>query len=279
MACLPTCTACGGFVVDVAAPCVHCGAIAPRRRALWRALAVHLLGAASAVTLMACYGMTYDCADPANNCMTDECTADVQCAQGSICDLTSGWGHCVWTGTCYEDSQCAPGLMCDVERGTCVPVAEHGCTSHADCDPPLTRCDPMTDGCVPTTGCGPGTACGVGARCDPAWSICVPCAQEACGVCAGELTCTDPAPDCGDGLVPAVADGCYTGACLADATCVAEACAPLTEVECAADPRCLATYRGIDCTGPDGGACTPEACTCAAYEYDACVPAADPPPP
>jgi hypothetical protein len=50
------CAACGGFVVDPAAPCLHCDAAPRPLRRLMRFLATALLGVGATMTLMACYG-------------------------------------------------------------------------------------------------------------------------------------------------------------------------------------------------------------------------------
>jgi hypothetical protein len=275
MASLSTCHACGGFVADLEHECPHCAAPPVRRRALWRALALRLVGAASAVTLMACYGATYDCYD--DNCYPTYCTADNQCSQGEYCALTPDLlGECTWSGTCYDDDGCIDGWRCDLPRSTCVPgEAPPQCTSHWDCLVPYERCD-VTSVCVASVPCDyDGALCGEGWRCEEFASTCVPCAGAACGACTGDVTCTDTAPACPEGTQPAIADGCYTASCIPTATCTAEACALHTdEASCSADPACAATYRGVNCTGPDGGECTPETpCTCESYELE-CVPAA-----
>jgi len=265
-----TCHACDGFVADLAAPCPHCHAPPPRRRALARYLATRLLGVATAVTLMACYGATYDCYD----CDPVPCVTDADCAQGAYCEQGNpGFRECVWSGTCSTDDQCPAGQTCDESRSTCVPN-ENPCTSNADCLIPTERCDFTRGECVPALPCNyDGAACGEGARCDGEWGVCVPCYGLECGECRAEVTCAETPPACPEGTEPAVAGGCYTAACIQTATCDAEWCSALDETACAADPGCEPTYVGINCSNPDGGGpCTPDACVCESYEYGACVP-------
>jgi hypothetical protein len=244
-----SCPACSGFILDPRAACVHCGAPPAPRRGLARFLLVRLLGVASSVTLMACYGMTYDC--PNNRC-----------------------------DACYDDADCASGEQCDQTTGECVPVT-HWCDGDDDC-PTGERCDVEWHLCEPAgTPCGfDGATCGEGSRCDPVEEICVPCdaATGACGACDGEVTCAATPPACPPGTQPAIEAGCYTAACIPDATCVALACAAHDEPACIADPACAPVYQGINCTNPEGDPCTTDpVCTCESYVFDGCEPA--PPPP
>lgn len=268
------CAACGGFVLDPAAPCIHCDvAPAPRRR-LARFLLTTVLGCAASVTLMACYGMTYDCDDSPGLC-SNICYQDTDCTNGYYCDDSTS--TCQWGGNCYSPNDCPTGYECDQVRSTCVP--SDGCDSNAEC-PGGTRCDTATRVCVPATACGwDGSLCGEGFVCDPSYSVCVPCEGDACGSCLGEVTCAWTPPECPDGTRPAITDGCYNAGCIAEATCVAEECLALDETECIASATCDPSYVGINCTNPDGSPCTGgSGCTCESYEYDHCEPMAANPP-
>lgn len=268
-----SCAACHGFVADLSIACVHCAAPPPRRRSLARYLLTRLVGVASAVTLMACYGDTshYDCYD-SGDCY-EACTTDADCLEGDYCDEAT-W-TCEPSSTCYADADCPVGMECDEPRNTCLPVEP--CTTSADCDLDE-RCEPATGTCVPATPCWYGTACEEGTECDYAEQVCVPCVGSECGACTGEVTCEYSPPDCPEGTQPAIEDGCYTAACIADAVCAAEACAALDETACIASEECGPSYVGINCTNPDGSPCTGGGgCTCESYEYDACLPVIPPP--
>src|SRR5690242_7788364 len=82
---LACCAACGGFILDPAAACIHCDAAPPPRRRLARFLLTSVLGVAASVTLMACYGMTYECDGPNGSCV-DVCYQDTDCQNGYYCD-------------------------------------------------------------------------------------------------------------------------------------------------------------------------------------------------
>jgi hypothetical protein len=274
---LACCAACGGFIPDPSAACLHCGAPPAPRRGLARFLLTRLLGVAASVTLMACYGdmSHYDCYDDG----TCPCYADSECPTGEYCEEATTQ-QCEWGGTCTDDLDCPDGYDCDESRSTCVPAApDDGCQSHYDCALPEQQCDFATGACVPAVSCeDEGASCGEGARCEPALGICVPCDGEACGTCTGEVTCATPPPACPEGTRPAIEYGCYTAACIAEATCVAEECLALDREACSASGICEPVYIGIDCTNPDGSPCSSGAgCTCASYEYDRCVPTEPPP--
>src|SRR5678815_4696548 len=103
---LACCAACGGFILDPAAPCLHCDAPAAPRRRLARFLLTAILGAAASVTLMACYGMTYECDGPNGQC-TGVCYQDSDCGTGEYCDDSTA--TCEWGGYCYNVGECPTG--------------------------------------------------------------------------------------------------------------------------------------------------------------------------
>lgn len=272
---LACCAACGGFIVDPAAACIHCDVPPAPRRRLARFLLTAILGAAASVTLMACYGMTYECDRVGPNGLCNGvCYADTDCGDGYYCDDSTA--TCEWGGYCYNVGECPTGYECDLIRTTCVP--SDGCDSNAEC-PGGTRCDPDSRMCVPEPPCGIDGLCGEGLVCDPSYLVCVACADDACGSCLGEVLCGSNPPECPDGTRPAIANLCYNGGCIAEATCVAEECLLLDEAACTASATCDPSYVGINCTNPDGSPCTGgTGCTCESYEYDRCVPAPMDPP-
>nr|HEX4317136.1 hypothetical protein [Kofleriaceae bacterium] len=93
--------------------------------------------------------------------------------------------------------------------------------------------------------------------------------------CGGAVTCTTPAPTCAAGDVPAILDGCYTGACLDIATCdVPPSCTALAhEADCLARHDCTAEYEGLGCVDPSGQACTAgdTNCTCSSFVFASCA--------
>lgn len=280
---LTSCPACGGFLAPTLARCPHCDVAPPARHRLRGVLASLLLAATSAVTLMACYGVgpRYECDDGYADC-TAWCSIDEHCGQGSYCN--EAYGECEWGGTCgSDDVPCPDGYACDVVRSTCVPVEEPPrCEAASDCTWGLEYCDLATGACVPTTTCGPGqTGCEATEVCEWELGLCVPCTGEACGTCLGEVTCADAPPVCPEGTRPARFDGgCYTGGCVEEATCAAEACAALDEAACVVSDTCDAFYVGVGCTGPDGEPCAPGgSCTCESFVFDRCEPAPTPPAP
>jgi hypothetical protein len=136
-------------------------------------------------------------------------------------------------------------------------------------------CDP-SGGCVATCKCvNDADAVRQGAGwCDEARGTCMPGLDPA-GACTGALTCTNRAPKCGDGEVPLLKDGCYTGACRAIAACEAP---PLCEAiqhepDCAVRTAdCSVITTGHNCTKPDGTACRTgdTNCKCETYTFAGC---------
>lgn len=93
--------------------------------------------------------------------------------------------------------------------------------------------------------------------------------------CGGTVTCTIAQPGCPTGQVPTIANGCWTGACELIASCdVPPACSEINDQQdCLARSDCGATYSGIDCTTPNGAACTAgdTDCTCVSYVFASCT--------
>jgi len=119
-----TCASCHGFLPDLRAACVHCGAAPLRNRSLIRAIASALLGVTSTVTLMACYGVPPkdECLDP-DACGAEPCDTSANCDVGQFCSAhpQSTPGECTVSSTCSADNQCALGMHCNLQRTTCEP--------------------------------------------------------------------------------------------------------------------------------------------------------------
>ena len=264
---LPTCTSCEAFVPSLTRACPHCGAAPVARRTWRRAMLLRLLGAAGTVSLMACYGAPYD---PSYQ---PDCWSNLDCATGAQCEQsTSGYGVCVWTGVCSYDSECPPEQYCDVPRQTCTDGERPACDSPYDCDTDQACLD---GACVDVGACDAANpTCGVGAVCAFGLSQCEPCEGIECGSCAiGDLpgVYLGTVPSCPEGTTPGVAGEVFLGSCIPDDVCLADHCLALDEAGCLAEETCDPTYRGVDCVGPDGGACVDgQPCTCAGYEFDSC---------
>jgi hypothetical protein len=170
-----------------------------------------------------------------------ECTSNTDCAAGCYCTTNN---VCEEGGFCTTDADCGSGYHCDTSRSSCEPNTTTTCSSDADCT-------------------------GTGQFCDPTSGAC----QQ--GSCGGTITCNTAAPVCASGSVPTIYNGCYTGDCLAVASCdVAPTCAAINdETDCLNRTNdCTAVYTGIDCTTADGTACTSgdTGCTCASFQFDHC---------
>lgn len=169
------------------------------------------------------------------------CTLNPDCAEGCYC----GDGICQEAGFCTSDEHCGPGFRCNVERASCEPV-DPGCKVDSDCDE------------------------GAGEVCDVAQGTCTT------GSCAGVPTCEIVPPTCPSGTVPLIANGCYTGHCLATDQCTES---PLCE-RVNDEPNCLtrvadctAVYVGRNCTNPQTGqACNSgdSGCLCESFQFDRC---------
>lgn len=141
------------------------------------------------------------------------------------------WGSCA--STCDGRAEAA----CE-KAGGCRAVRDAGCLATD------TTCVTTFAGCFPTDtqtssidcfAADDGDACSRDDRCT-AWHEAyntprrtpeiarpfVVCAPEGVdpGRCDGVVTCDEAPPVCGDGRVPGIAGGCYTGACLPAALCV-----------------------------------------------------------
>jgi hypothetical protein len=165
-----------------------------------------------------------------------ECISTDQCAAGCYCDVSpeTGEGVCVETGFCDSAIDCTDGFICDA-RGTCVPDQA------------------LPPSCAADDECTQGSVCEVS---DDGVGQCVEtgvCQEDTdcltgldCDKDRGTCVSQDPTPECDD----------FT-----------------TEVECLAAGSCSATYRGLDCTSPDGSSCTSGQtnCTCQQFIFDECI--------
>lgn len=85
------------------------------------------------------------------------------------------------------------------------------------------------------------------------------------GSCIEEAFCEIVPPECPEGSIPGVANGCYTGVCIPFDECDAlPACSAQSEAQCVLRGDCEPVYEGIDCT------CEGEDCTCADWIFEAC---------
>lgn len=132
------------------------------------------------------------------------------------------------------DNQCCP--TCDPTGGCadCVNWGFHHCGSHADgclpeqpigcgvvpgwaCTGGTAMCDPVSPAtktpCATVPGCV-ASFCPINEACetDP---VCVPAQKDMCST----ALCDAVPPDCPDGTVPEVEDGCYTGGCILSYLC------------------------------------------------------------
>jgi hypothetical protein len=194
--------------------------------------------------------------------------ANAQCAAGCYC---SAEGVCEEAGFCGVDADCPEGYTCD-DRSSCVP---NTCESNAECG----TGNICQDGqCVATCTCTNDAEAqavlGADSHCDENLSTCIPGADPA-GACVGEVTCNERAPNCGEGTVPLILDGCYTGSCRAIAQCeaapVCESMQHLTDCSSRVDD-CFVVATGTNCTTPGGGICNPgdTNCTCENFEFHSC---------
>lgn len=147
---------------------------------------------------------------------------------------------------CYDTSECPAGYVCNAEE-ICLPPPDP--SSGYGEDQPM----PCYGYCVPDE--DPGDA----------------------GNCYEEVTCyCDPAtgeycapPDCPDGTLPGVKDGCWSGYCIPIAACpdTAPACSAVTdELGCIARPDCAPLYQGVNCDCDEVGNCT-----CEDWIFEECV--------
>ncbi len=85
------------------------------------------------------------------------------------------------------------------------------------------------------------------------------------GSCSEVAECAMPAPDCPEGTVAGVAQGCWTGYCIPLDECdVLPVCSEQTELQCINQENCEPVYEGLDCT------CDGEDCTCAEWVFKSC---------
>jgi len=198
--------------------------------------------------------------DPNYTCETNE-----DCAAGCYC----ADGVCEEAGYCGTNEDCPDGYHCDDKRDSCVPDA---CTTSADCDTGQ-YCNEgsCTASCTCTTDAEAQSA-GFG-YCDETRGTCEP--PNSAGSCGGAVTCNQIPTSCGDGQVPQILDGCYTGSCVAITSCdVTPVCGSLQhEGDCLGRTAdCTSVYTGINCTNSSGTTCTAGStgCTCETFQFASC---------
>lgn len=198
-----------------------------------------------------------------------ECTDNSDCAAGCYCAN----GVCEEAGFCTQDSDCGDGYTCNEDRSSCEP--DPSCTSDASCDAGQV-CDTASGDCTATCVCTTDAEAAANGfdYCDESRTTCMSGTDPA-GTCAGEATCNQLPPSCAAGEVPTIgADGCWTGACEAVASCAdAPACSHIKdEMTCLGQDGCSETVNGINCKKGDGTACQAgdTGCTCDSYVFASC---------
>lgn len=136
---------------------------------------------------------------------------------------------------CYGDNDCALGTHCNA-ADICLPPPGGGACPDDQCDAPTSA---LCYGyCVPDT--------------DP-------------GECDGVLWCDGLAPTCPQGTTPGIANGCWTGHCIALSSCPMAECVDIQgEAMCIAREDCNPYYFGEDCQ------CDPQGCECTSWIFDSC---------
>ena len=158
-----------------------------------------LCGQAGCPEGVSCNPLTGACLDPCDG---------VTCAQGQLCDVTSGLCRETQCAPCSLDEQCGADAYCvgyNFTNGDSFNVCGTTCSADADCQPGHT-CEEVTRNgqevgvCADLTNlCGPSpcdeVTCEATQVCDPESGACVECTRDS--DCASDLTCQD-----GDCLAP-----------------------------------------------------------------------------
>lgn len=194
--------------------------------------------------------------------VTNRCTADADCAAGTVCFAPTG--ICV---ECISDVQCTGATpVCNTSSNECVECnidgecgnnevcTDHvcvstGCTVNADCtNPSLPFCEPISGTCIE---CNNNIDCGPGQNC-----ISGECVSTACTV---NGDCTDPAAplcDTGSGVcVECLGTGdCNVGDVCDNNVCVGGTCTDNVDCTNPAKPicdnnQCHECVTALDCTG------------------------------
>jgi hypothetical protein len=152
-----------------------------------------------------------------------------------------------------------------------VPDGTPNCSSDAEC---AAGCYCLNGNCEETSICTADNQCRAGETCDENRTTCEPIT----GTCYTPAVCNVAPPTCGAGELAEVANGCYTGLCLPEASCPDAPPAPTCEeindwAQCiAAAPECTAVVTGTNCHNPDGSVCGPmdTGCVCDTYQFVDC---------
>jgi len=131
---------------------------------------------------------------------------------------------------CYGDDECGAGMRCNAAE---VCMSPPGCEDSPD---GLIDCD---------------AAC---------YGYCVPDVLPDPGSCTGDVFCDEPPPECPDGTLPGIKDGCWTRYCIPLAECEdlppPIPCSEIgNESQCIARADCSAFYEGVDCVCDELGNC------------------------
>lgn len=198
------------------------------------------------------------------------CSSDNQCNNGTYCNDN---GICEDSGFCLNDGDCGVGFDCDDVRNSCVPGGGGvSCQNDLGCDSGY--CDAGT--CQPSNNCNTDAQCSGSEICDDR-GVCIPGGSILCQAELAPTGCVRAEPECEIGTTARIVNGCYTGGCVGNSTCADDnPCDSNTRTECEADSAlgvCQLTFRGINCTSPNGQACDdPNApdCSCESFIYRGC---------
>ncbi len=184
---------------------------------------------------------------------------------GSVCEELS-------EGSCLESEECrgayvlgcGPEELCEqidesfyqcwaispsgpFETGACTGFGADECSRHSEC--------------VALHFPGQGNEIGDFSQCGEQPNLAEP------GQCQGAIDCASEAPECPDNSFPGIANGCWTGLCIAAEDCEEPAsCESLPEQGCVARADCNPLYEGVNCECDDSG------CICEEWNFGSCTP-------
>jgi len=147
-----------------------------------------------------------------------ECSRHDDCSAQHYAGTTCGGGTQGGGG-----ADCAPtpdpSLIGNFEKCIPEPVQQTGCFEDYEC-PSGQRCNAAEVCLPPPYGCGvAGGESDTAVPCDPrCYGWCVPINTDA-GNCYEEALCDIVQPNCPDGTLPGIKNGCYTGYCIPVAEC------------------------------------------------------------
>jgi len=256
---VPWCTCEGGSFVCIRTPQTACprGACDDETEAI----CAMLPPACPSGQIVAVQGGCYECVDPGTctpvEAVETPCEHISECPRGSYCDEcgTSSCPACddciaiclPYATACDDDST----LVCRALRPTCgegeVSAVIQGCWACLD----ERTCEPAS---TTTTLCSSDSDCSIGAYCDECGTSSCPECRDCIATCVpydepcddgSTLICRALRPNCPDGQISAVIDGCW--ACVNASTCE-DPTSPATE--CESDSDCPIAHACVVCDGP-----------------------------